>query len=60
MRAKVDWIKCVGCRTCVSICPEMFEIEGNRAVVRLDAVPKELEDCCRQAAEECPVVAIII
>jgi len=60
MRAIVDKDTCTGCGLCTETCPEVFEMEGDVAEVKLDAIPPELEDAARQAAEECPVEAIAI
>ena len=60
MRVRVDEETCVGDGTCVEICPEIFEMRDDLAVVKMDEVPEELEDKCREAAESCPVEAIII
>ena len=37
-----------------------FSMNGDVAVAKNGDVPAEYEDTCRQAAEECPVEAIII
>ncbi|MGQ3685259.1 MAG: ferredoxin [Candidatus Loosdrechtia sp.] len=60
MRAKVDPDICTGCELCVQTCPEIFHMEGDLAVAKDVDVPPETQDTCRQAAEECPVEAIII
>ncbi|MDD5450009.1 MAG: ferredoxin [Candidatus Omnitrophica bacterium] len=60
MKAKVDKDLCIGCGLCVSTCPEVFKMEEDKAVVIVSVVPKEAEEMCRRAAEECPVTAIII
>ena len=63
MRVHVDEDLCVGDETCVEICPEIFELQGDVAVAKIDEdeeVPEELEDACREAAESCPVEAIIV
>ncbi len=60
MKAKVDADLCTGCELCVETCPEVFEMEGDLAVTKVDEVPAGSEETCRQAAEECPVEAIII
>jgi len=60
MRVRVDEDACVGDGTCAEICPETFEMRGDLAVVLKDEVPEEFEDKCREAAESCPVEAIII
>lgn len=60
MRVSVDADLCTACELCVETCPDVFEIEGDTAVVKVDDVPEDAEDCARQAAEECPVEAITI
>ena len=60
MKAKVDPDLCTGCELCVQTCPEVFEMEDDLAVTKVDEVPTDAEETCRQAAEECPVEAIII
>ncbi len=58
MKATVDEDLCTGCGLCESTCPEVFEMQDDVAVVKVDTVPKDLEEACEQAAEDCPVEAI--
>jgi ferredoxin len=60
MKAVVDQDTCTGCELCIETCPEIFEMENDTAGVKVDVVPSESEETCRQAAEECPVEAITI
>ena len=60
MKAKVDPDICIGCTLCVQTCPEVFTMESDKAVANRSIVPKEAEETCRQAADECPVTAITI
>lgn len=60
MKAKVDPDICIGCTLCVQTCPEVFRMEGDKAVASTALVPKDLESQAKQAADECPVTAIII
>ena len=60
MKAIVDPDICIGCTLCVPTCPQVFRMEGDKAVAYVDMVPKDVEDTCRQATDECPVTAIII
>jgi ferredoxin len=60
MKATVDSDLCIGCGLCVDICPEVFEMEGDKAVPKVDPVPPAAEETCRDAAEQCPVEAIKI
>ncbi len=58
MKATVDEDLCTGCGLCESTCPEVFELQDDLAVVKVDTVPKDAEESCKQAAEDCPVEAI--
>jgi ferredoxin len=60
MKVRVNEEACVGDETCVEICPEIFEMEGDVAVTKMEEVPEELEGACKEAAESCPVEAILI
>jgi len=44
----------------VDACPEVFEMGSDLAEVIVDEVPKGLEEAVQQAADECPVEAIIV
>ena len=48
---------CVGCGTCVEICPEVFEIEGELAIIKKGA-DLSLDQKIIDSAEACPVEAI--
>ncbi len=60
MKVRVDPDACVGDESCVAICPEIFEMEGEIARVKMEDVPERLQDSCREAFDACPVEAIII
>jgi ferredoxin len=60
MKARVEPDICIGCGLCVSACPEVFRMEGDKAVVYVAVIPAKLYDLCRQAAKDCPVEAIKI
>ena len=45
---------CIGCGSCVSICPEIFELDGAKAKVKAQ---KDLP-CVDEAIGSCPVSAI--
>jgi ferredoxin len=51
---------CTACGLCADTCPEVFEMGDEMAEVAADPIPEELEDQVTQAAEECPVEAIIV
>jgi ferredoxin len=58
MKVTVDEDLCTGCGLCESTCPEVFELQDDIAVVKVDTVPADAEESCKQAAEDCPVEAI--
>lgn len=60
MKAKVDPDLCTGCGLCPDICSAVFELDGNVAKAVKETVPVDAEDACREAADSCPVEAIII
>ena len=51
---------CTACGLCVDTCPEVFELGDEMAQVIVDEVPGEHEDAVQQAADECPVEAIVV
>ncbi len=60
MKVTIDADACVGCGLCVSTCPEVYVMEGDKAVVIGNAVPKDAEKTAKQAADDCPVTAIVV
>ena len=54
----IDKEKCIGCGSCVAICPASFEMKGDKAVVKKSSV-KEIS-CEKDAEAACPVQAISI
>jgi len=51
---------CTACGLCVETCPEVFDMGSDMAEVIVDEVPPDFEDAVQQAADECPVEAIIV
>jgi ferredoxin len=60
MKIQIDKGLCVGDRTCVAICPELFAMDGDVAKTKIKKVPESLIGVCWDAAESCPAEAIII
>ena len=59
MKVRID-DNCTACGFCVDTCPEVFQIGNTIAEVKVDEVPAELEDIVQQAADECPIEAIVV
>jgi ferredoxin len=60
MRAIVDEETCIGCGLCAETCPEVFEMIDDKARSKVDEVPENVVETCKEAAENCPVEAIQI
>jgi len=54
--------ECMGDRNCNELCPEIFEYDEDQllSIVKMDEIPKHLEDVVRRAASECGAQAITI
>lgn len=55
----VDQDKCIGCGTCVALCPEVFELNNEgKAEVKSKVKSEKLKVKIQEAIEACPVEAI--
>jgi ferredoxin len=59
MRASIKDM-CTACGLCCDTCPEVFEMGDDMATVIVDEVPEQYKEAVQQAADECPVEAIVI
>ena len=50
---------CVSCGLCIEICPDVFEMGEDTAVVKISPVPEQFVKDTIDAAEQCPVEVII-
>jgi ferredoxin len=51
---------CTACGLCVDTCPDVFQMGSDMAEVAAETVAPEFEEAVQQAADECPVEAIVI
>ncbi len=59
MKVKVLADECTGCGLCEDSCPDIFELDGDVAVVKVAEVPADQEDAAKECAEDCPADAIV-
>ncbi len=59
MKVKIE-DTCTACELCVETCPDVFQMGEDMVKVIVDEVPTEFKDTAQQAADECPVEAIIV
>ena len=57
MAIVIDRDECLGCETCVELCPAVFKMDddGEKAVV---IAPDSDLECVEEAIDSCPVEAI--
>lgn len=60
MKVTVDEETCIGCGVCVSVCPDVFEMNDDNVAIVIDGADCEGSGCCEEAAENCPVQAIVV
>jgi ferredoxin len=60
MKVRIDADLCTGCGACVDDVPDVFSMGDEVAEVTQPNVPQELEEAVQEAAEGCPVEAIIV
>ncbi len=60
MKIRIDEGLCVGDGTCVEISPDVFEMRGDVASVKMQEIPEEFQDSCKEAVAFCPTEAIIV
>jgi ferredoxin len=61
MKVRVDQELCTGCGLCVELCPDVYEMnDDGLAEAKIEDVPKDLASDARDAAEDCPVEAIVV
>jgi ferredoxin len=60
MTVKIDDSSCTGCGLCADSVPDVFKMGDDIAEVITSQVPSDLESDVKDAADNCPVEAIII
>ncbi len=60
MKAVVDQQVCIGCGLCVSICPEVFNMNDDGKAIATGVVSDSKHDDVKDAESSCPVSAISV
>ena len=60
MKVRIDADSCTLCGLCSDSVPDVFRDGDDVAEVVKAEVPADLQDAVREAAQDCPVEAIII
>jgi ferredoxin len=60
MKVSIDADLCTGCGLCTDSVPDVFTLGDDVAEVAKPEVPANLEDAVKEAAEDCPVEAILV
>ena len=58
MKVLIDQEACIGCGLCVQVCPDVYEMQGDKAVAKMEEVPEDKAEETKNAGEQCPVNAI--
>ena len=60
VRVIVDRDRCEGNAVCLSIAPDIFDLDDDDyAVVKIDPIPSDREPLAEQAIAECPRAALL-
>ena len=60
MKVVVDKDVCIGCGLCVQVAPDVYEMQGEIALVKAGEIPAAQAADAKSAAEQCPVSAIAV
>ena len=60
MKVRIDDDLCTACGLCVDSVPDVFTMGDDTAEVANSEVPSNLEKDVQDAADDCPVEAIIV
>jgi ferredoxin len=54
-KVEINAEECIGCGACVAACADVYDMEGDKAVVKEAETEKE---CANEGADGCPVNCI--
>ena len=60
MKAVIDKEACIGCGLCAQVAQDIYEMQGDKAVVLGEEIAEDKLSEAQAAMEQCPVNAIVI
>lgn len=60
MKAVIDADTCIGCGLCAQVAPDIYEMQDDKAVAKVDEIPEDKALEAKNGADQCPVTAIVI
>jgi ferredoxin len=58
MRVIIDEEVCIGCSSCVELCPEIFQMNEDKEKAEVILREGGSEECIEEAIDTCPVSCI--
>ncbi|HPN72482.1 MAG TPA: ferredoxin [Candidatus Omnitrophota bacterium] len=60
MKAVVDQSSCIGCGLCAQVAPDVYSMDGDKAVAVSGDLSGEVLEQAKNGADQCPVSAITV
>ena len=60
MNVVVDQEACIGCGLCAQVSPDIYKMDGDKAVVIPAEISDDMSEQAKSGAEQCPVSAIAV
>jgi len=57
-RVTINQEECVGCESCVELCPDVFEFDADAEKASVKGSYEGDEDCIQEAIDSCPTECI--